>query len=132
MHFRSNLGQNLKKVLSALIKCKVMQSASLANLSNLKFHVKQEKLWVWDQTCHIWLPLGQNSKKLLSYLKSTPSNSLKYKIPCETKKTLGLELKLSILVLLGQKIIIFQKRSGLHFDENPEVPLTLSFVDYVI
>ena len=44
MHFRSNLGQNLKKVLSALIKCKVMQSASLANLSNLKFYVKQEKL----------------------------------------------------------------------------------------
>ena len=126
MHFRSNLGQNLKKVLSALIKCKVMQSASL------EFYVKQEKLWVWDQTCHIWLPLGQNSKKLLSYLKSTPSNSLKYKIPCETKKTLGLELKLSILVLLGQKIIIFQKRSGLHFDENPEVPLTLSFADYVI
>ena len=44
------------------------------NLSNCEVLWNQENTSIWDQKCLIWVFLGQNLKKLLSYLKSASPN----------------------------------------------------------
>ena len=61
-------GIELRKNLLSCLK------SSPLNLSNCKISWNNENGQIWDQKCFIWVFSYQNLKKLLSYLKSAPSN----------------------------------------------------------
>ena len=58
-YFRARI---LKKLLSYL-------KSAPSNLSNCKILRKTKNAQIWDQKCLIWVFLGKNLKRLLSYLK---------------------------------------------------------------
>ena len=70
-------GKNFKKAIAIF-------EISISNLSSCKISRKNKNTWIWDQKCLIWIFLTKNAlfgyfwarilKKLLSYLKSAPSN----------------------------------------------------------
>ena len=57
-----------------------------SKVSNCKISLKNENVSIWDQECLLWVVLGNNFKKLLSYLKSAPSSLSYSKIFQKQKK----------------------------------------------
>ena len=58
---------------------------STSNLSACKLRCKNENSQIWDLKCFIWVFLGWNFQKLLSYLKLAPSDLYNIKVCWEPK-----------------------------------------------
>ena len=85
---------------------------------NTNFHVK--KVWVLDLKYLFWILLGQNLKKLLSYLKFAPSNLSKMQsfMLNNKKKYLRPKLLYFCLVREFEKTIVIFEISTLEFIKN--------------